>query len=249
MKRVIVGSGAALALAFATGMWVSAGTESSVIRACADSAGRLRLLAQGASCKRHETAVSWNVVGPQGPAGPPGTTGPQGPPGPAGAAGAPGEVGPPGPQGMQGVAGSPGANALEVRDAADVLIGSFALGGVPLAVTTAPDGTRYGLPFSRDGFLATGMTFYYPTADCSGPPFADISNQGLLVLPVAQTTPHWAFYATDAVSVQRRSSRRVERHGDPAVPGPCEPEVDAIIGGPGVLVELPANLTAPFRVR
>ena len=52
--------------------------------------GFLRMIDASASCKRTETAVSWNiqgVAGPAGPAGAPGQTGPQGPKGdPGGAA-------------------------------------------------------------------------------------------------------------------------------------------------------------------
>jgi hypothetical protein len=40
----------------------------------------LRVLVAG-TCKKHETAISWNEAGPVGP---PGATGPAGPPGPAG---------------------------------------------------------------------------------------------------------------------------------------------------------------------
>ena len=49
--------------------------------------GLLRVIDASASCKRTETALSWNIQGVAGPAGPEGPTGPQGPKGdPGGAA-------------------------------------------------------------------------------------------------------------------------------------------------------------------
>lgn len=54
--------------------------------------GSLRVIDtdSGQSCRKHETALTWNQTGPQGPAGPQGNTGAQGPEGPQGVQGAPG---------------------------------------------------------------------------------------------------------------------------------------------------------------
>lgn len=66
-------------------------------------------------CKKGDTAVQWNQVGPMGPQGEPGPQGPQGEPGVAGPQGSTGPMGPQGPQGdigpmgPQGPAGSGGA--------------------------------------------------------------------------------------------------------------------------------------------
>jgi hypothetical protein len=63
---------------------------SSTIQACADKrTGVMRLISRG-SCKRTETLVSWNRVGPQG------ATGPQGLPGATGEKGSTGATGPAG---------------------------------------------------------------------------------------------------------------------------------------------------------
>lgn len=51
--------------------------------------GSLRFVSGPGKCKKTETAISWNAVGPQGsqgPAGPQGATGPTGPQGPPGIA-------------------------------------------------------------------------------------------------------------------------------------------------------------------
>lgn len=83
---------AVLAAAGGTYAWASAGaTANQVINACLDRDGQLRLIAIAGDCKRNETPLSWNTIGP---AGAPGVDGKQGIPGrdgltgPQGAAGA-----------------------------------------------------------------------------------------------------------------------------------------------------------------
>ena len=82
---------AVLAAAGATYAWASAGaTSTQTINACINGDGFLRLVGINGSCRRGETPISWNTVGPAGPAGAQGIagrdgqTGPQGPAGPAG---------------------------------------------------------------------------------------------------------------------------------------------------------------------
>jgi len=91
----LVGAGAALAAA-----------QSSVIHACADRNGLLRL---ANSCHRNETPVSWNATGPQGLPGAPGAPGAPGVAGAPGAPGTPGVAGVAGPKGDTGPAGPQGA--------------------------------------------------------------------------------------------------------------------------------------------
>jgi len=64
--------------------------------------GNLRVVDAPSQCTRFETAVMWNVVGPQGPQGEPGSQGPAGPAGPQGPKGDTGS------QGAQGIPGLPG---------------------------------------------------------------------------------------------------------------------------------------------
>lgn len=62
---------------------VYAAQPATVIHACYNNTtGNLRRTYSPRDCRNHETAISWNITGPQGPAGPQGPTGPQGPPGP-----------------------------------------------------------------------------------------------------------------------------------------------------------------------
>ena len=55
------------------------------------------------SCRKEESTVVWNIVGPEGPQGPTGPQGPSGPAGPSGADGSEGPAGPSGPAGADGV--------------------------------------------------------------------------------------------------------------------------------------------------
>ena len=100
---------AALLLAVPT---VQAQTADSILYACFPSdGGRVRIVPSMSDCRSKETAVSWNVQGPQGDQGPQGETGPQGPVGPQGETGLQGDTGPAGPQGApgeQGIAGPQG---------------------------------------------------------------------------------------------------------------------------------------------
>jgi len=65
----------------------------------------LRVIDSTQSCKKDETLLLWNQIGPIGPIGPMGPQGPQGVPGPPGTPGAPGSPGAAGPAGPAGPAG------------------------------------------------------------------------------------------------------------------------------------------------
>jgi hypothetical protein len=77
----------------------------SVIIACVNPAGLLRIVSTASACRPPEVPLTWNQTGPTGatgPAGPTGATGVAGPIGPTGVAG------PAGPTGATGVAGPAG---------------------------------------------------------------------------------------------------------------------------------------------
>ncbi|HEY1532434.1 MAG TPA: type VI secretion system tube protein Hcp, partial [Polyangiaceae bacterium] len=81
-----------------------------VINACYDSGnGAVRIIdPANDSCKKKETAISWNQTGPAGAAGPAGAVGSAGVAGPAGLTGTPGAMGAPGANGSPGAAGPQG---------------------------------------------------------------------------------------------------------------------------------------------
>ena len=85
---------AVLAAAASTYAWASSqATSTQTINACVSDDGLIRLAASTGVCKRGETPISWNTVGPVGPAG---TAGLQGVAGRDGRDGQPGPQGPPG---------------------------------------------------------------------------------------------------------------------------------------------------------
>lgn len=92
-SKLTTGGGAVVALAIAAGIFVAGQSDTSTIRACANSKGNLRLLTGEATCSPRDTLVSWNVVGPPRPPGLPGEPGPIGPIGPVGPKGDPGPEG------------------------------------------------------------------------------------------------------------------------------------------------------------
>jgi hypothetical protein len=99
----------------------------SVLYACADGNGQMRLIQETEVCGNNEQKISWNVVGPKGdtgatgaigatgPQGPVGDIGPQGPKGDQGPAGPSGIQGPPGPTGEKMVSGKVSLNTTVVQ--------------------------------------------------------------------------------------------------------------------------------------
>ena len=73
MKRKLAIGAALVAVLAATAgtyAWASAGAAATqTINACVDREGQLRLVAIAGACRRNETPVSWDTVGPAGPAG------------------------------------------------------------------------------------------------------------------------------------------------------------------------------------
>ncbi|MDG0809255.1 tail fiber protein [Cohnella rhizosphaerae] len=117
-KAILIVAGLLIALLSGASVYAAtaatANKQTSTIYACAKGDGQIRLVAKGASCKKTEKAISWNVVGPKGdkgergaagPAGPMGAKGDTGATGPAGAAGTTGPTGATGPQGAKGDTG------------------------------------------------------------------------------------------------------------------------------------------------
>lgn len=110
-NRAVV-TAAVAAAAFAGGAFVVGATdEPEVIHACVeDKSGDLRIAGGPDECRtdKKESALTWNVRGPQGEPGPRGPVGPQGLPGRDGQDGADGQDGVPGPPGVDGQDGADG---------------------------------------------------------------------------------------------------------------------------------------------
>ena len=99
-RKLMLGAAlvAVLATAGGTYAWASAGaTSTQTINACINGDGFLRLVGVNGNCRRGETPISWNTVGPAG------QTGPTGAQGVAGRDGRDGQTGPQGPAGVSSV--------------------------------------------------------------------------------------------------------------------------------------------------
>jgi len=143
-----------------------------VINACVAKTGAVRIITSG-TCKKKETPLTWNTIGPQGPTGPQGPSGASGPQGPTGTAGTTGSSGPAGPSGPTGPAG---IGAHQVVDSLGQVVGmviynldyqsSYALREI--------NGIWMALQVDSTGFvpspLDSGGYFYYASTDCSGAP-------------------------------------------------------------------------------
>ena len=98
----LVGSGVA-------SMVSAHGGDTTRIHACLNPGnGTIYVVGANQSCGPNQTALDWNIQGPQGLQGEQGPQGPQGPIGPVGTAGQDGAQGPAGPVGPQGATGPQG---------------------------------------------------------------------------------------------------------------------------------------------
>src|SRR6266540_2046284 len=116
-RSFTVGTLAALGLLLVANLAATAfahGNDSNEIHACYGPGNDdLRIVQSGEDCKRNETHIVWNVMGPAGETGPQGPAGPRGPVGPEGPAGPAGPAGPQGPQGERGAIGPAGPAGAE----------------------------------------------------------------------------------------------------------------------------------------
>lgn len=117
------------------------------IRACYRTrSGRLRVVDEGASCKRKEIVLTWNQ---QGASGPPGPVGTPGAPGSAGPQGTPGAPGPPGAPGAPGAPGEPATRLWAVVSSTGTLLRGSGT-AVPVGTNLAAPGNTRAVPFDRD---------------------------------------------------------------------------------------------------
>ena len=70
---------------------IRAQAPTTIINACVNSAGLVRVIPPRTACLGGERPIQWSITGPEGPQGPAGPVGPRGPAGPAGPQGPPGE--------------------------------------------------------------------------------------------------------------------------------------------------------------
>jgi hypothetical protein len=126
--------GVAAGASYATSATHSSATSTAVIHACVKkSGGAVRIVSATAKCLSTETAMSWNVQGPQGVAGAAGARGAIGLQGPAGAQGLKGDKGDIGPQ------GTPGTSLTSITDLNGLACTSATgAGTISIDATTSP---------------------------------------------------------------------------------------------------------------
>jgi hypothetical protein len=156
--------GLGLLVLVAAGAIASAATGDGQIHACKIKRhGFLRMLDAGASCKRTETAVSWNIQGAAGPAGPAGAPGQQGPQGPKGD-----------PGGVASIAALTGTPCTTFDGAAGTV--SIDTTATDLITLSCDDGTPPPPPPGGSSLVINEVDYDQVGADTGG--FVEIKNVG-----------------------------------------------------------------------
>ena len=181
---------------------IARAATSSVIHACYNNrTGALRRISSG-HCRRSETALDWNLQGPEGAPGAPGAQGVRGVTGEAGANGADGADGPAGAAGPRGVTGPAGATGMAgVAGATGPTGASGPTGPTGAAGTpgaTGPQGPAAGStgatgPTGPAGSLFTALTTGQSlsgtwVASSPGPPELGGQAVGVISFPVPLST-------------------------------------------------------------
>ena len=120
-------AGALVAAGAAYGIVAHSSADSQTIAACVAPDGGMRLAAATGECKKNETLLTWNTVGPAGPAG---------------------LTGPAGPNGQNGQNGQNGKNAVD-PDAADATI-TISRGSTIIADGAAVSAISHEIELPRD---------------------------------------------------------------------------------------------------
>jgi hypothetical protein len=152
LKSFVLGFGCA-AISLGAVTYVNAAGDAT-IKACANKkSGAMRYISKGA-CRKTETSLSWNQIGPQGL------------PGSAGTIGAKGETGAAGAKGDPGTAGTNG-QTLFVVDANGQTLGKY-LGPLQDAYMFESNNRRWVVTPFRYGFWSfTGNISFYSDSQCT----------------------------------------------------------------------------------
>jgi hypothetical protein len=149
-RSMVLVLAAATAMLVVTAIALAHGGDATAIHSCVTTqSGAIRIVSPDTQCKGGQTALDWNVQGPQGVSGPSGPSGPAGPPDPAVAA-------------FVERFGSPAGGAVaSSTDLGDCLMGTMILTAsefLPEAFTPA-DGRL--LPINQNQALFSLLEFRY----------------------------------------------------------------------------------------
>lgn len=208
----------------------------SIIRACVDSLGRMRIITGSATCKSTEKLLTWNQQGPQGIQGVKGAQGIQG---------LRGLQGIQGPKGDQGIQGPPGPSESQF-----MIVDSL---GQEIGIATGNRGSLalrqvggYWLSFEIDPFEIVQqhiMPYEYESSDCSGTPYLGV--QGMFRMGYVFGTQ--IYYATDPLQKLHLHSAR--NFTSPDTYDTCDSDEDYFdIVGLVESAELPI-FTPPFSIQ
>jgi len=205
MKRRIAIGAALVAVLAAAGttyaLAASGASTTQTINACVRANGEVRLVSAAANCRRDETALSWNTVGPAGPQGA------------QGIAGRDGQTGP------QGPAGVSGTNPPEPDDvAATVTVvgqvqGAFSKDPIPVTAVSheivSPRDPASGLPTGKRQHKPITIT---KEIDASSPLFLNalVDNENLKTVVITLTT---ADKTVETITLTNASVAQYDQHG------------------------------------
>ncbi|HTZ04355.1 MAG TPA: type VI secretion system tube protein TssD [Gaiellaceae bacterium] len=195
LVAVLAAAGTTYALA------ASGASTTQTINACVKANGDIRLVSAAANCRRDETAISWNTVGPAGPQGP------------QGIAGRDGQTGP------QGPAGVSGTNPPDPDDvAATVTVtgqkqGPFSNDPIPVTAVSheivSPRDPASGLPTGKRQHKPITIT---KEVDASSPLFLNalVTNENLKTVVITLTT---ADKTVETITLTNASVAQYDQHG------------------------------------
>jgi len=203
-RRLAIGAALVAVLAAAATTYALAASGASTtqtLNACVDRDGLVRLVAIAGQCRKGETPVSWNTVGPQGAQGP------------QGVAGRDGQTGPQGPAGVSG-ANPPDPDSV----AATVMVtgqkqGAFSQS--PIAVTAvsheivSPGRAASGLPTGKRQHKPISIT---KPIDSTSPLFltALVENENLSSVVITLTI---SGNTTETITLTNANVAQYDQHG------------------------------------
>jgi type VI secretion system secreted protein Hcp len=180
-RRIAIGAALVAVLAAAGTTYAIAASGASTtqtINACVKADGDIRLVSAAANCRRDETAISWNTVGP------------------AGAQGAQGVDGRDGQTGPQGPAGASAANPNGVSATISVTgqaQGAFSQSPIPVSAVSheivSPRDPQSGLPTGQRVHKPISIT---KSVDASSPLFLNalVTNENLKTVVITLSSPN-----------------------------------------------------------
>jgi hypothetical protein len=229
---------------------VASASGTSIIRACVDGMGRMRIIGPLAKCTSVEKLLTWNQQGPPGPQGPKGAQGIQGLPG---AQGLPGVQGPqglqglPGPKGDQGIQGPPGpqgpsGSQFVVVDSEGREVG-ITFGGGAVVLPQPVDNHWLMIPVGPTEIGQSTIPYDYESSDCSGTPY--LFANGLFRPTYVSGTR--VYYASDPI--QKLNFHSTRDFTPPDTYGECTSDLNYWqVNGLPTSFELP-QFTPPFSIR